>query len=73
LQPHDVTSRQFAVDRQIARREIASAPFELQPDPHRPDFFWFQRRFLANQPDFVPGSFRKADERWDRGARGLPP
>ena len=46
--------RKLAVDRQIEHRQVASAAFDLEFRPDRPDVFGSQRRLCSGQLAFVP-------------------
>jgi len=52
---NDITAAKLAVDRQIEHREVASAAFNPELRPDRPDVFWSQRRLCPCQLAFVPG------------------
>src|SRR5262249_28163226 len=58
---NDITGAKLAVDRQIEHREVASAAFNPELRPDRPDVFWSQRRLCPCQLAFVPG-----DALWSR-------
>jgi hypothetical protein len=53
-QGNDITPAEFAIDRQIEHRKIASSSFQLQLAPDRPNVLWAQRGFCSTQFSFVP-------------------
>src|SRR6266849_10287524 len=50
----DITAAKLTVDRQIEHGEVASAAFDLEFRPDRPDVFGSQRWFCAGQLSLVP-------------------
>jgi hypothetical protein len=64
-QPHEVAAPQLAINGEIEEREVASTLFKLEADADRPNLLRLERAFLAGEAAFVPGSFGKANERWD--------
>jgi hypothetical protein len=66
VQPHEVATAQFAVDREIEQCEVAPAPLKLEPNADCPDLLWFQGAFLANQLALVPWASREAHQGRDR-------
>jgi hypothetical protein len=72
-EPHKVAPSQLAIDGEIEEREVASTLFKLEADADRPNLPRLERAFLAGETALVPGSFSKANQRWDRGVHGLPP
>src|ERR1700704_4758901 len=50
----DITTAKLAVDRQIEHGEVASAAFDLEFRPDRPDVFGSQRWFCPGQLSLVP-------------------
>ncbi len=54
LQTDEVTSPQFAVDRQVEHCEVALARIDLKSGPDIPDFLWFEQAFLTDESPFIP-------------------
>src|SRR5262249_32146936 len=63
--PHEVAAPEFAVDRQVEQREIASAPLQLEANANGPHILRLQRALLAGQPSLIPGRVPA------RGGRGF--
>jgi hypothetical protein len=51
---NNITATKFAVDCQIEHGEVASAAFDLELCPDRPDVFGSQRWLCASQLSLVP-------------------
>jgi len=69
-QPNEVAAPQFAINGEIEQSQIAPTILKLQSNADCPDLPRFERALLADKASLVPGRFRKADERRDRGAHG---
>ena len=55
LQPHEIATPKFAVDREVEQGEVAGSALHLEPDPDRPHVLRLQRALLPNEAPFVPG------------------
>ena len=52
---NQIATPKFAVDCQIEQRQFSRSPALLKPEANSPDLVEFERRFLADDPTFVPG------------------
>jgi hypothetical protein len=55
LDANDIAAAQLAVDGQIEERQVSPTSFDLKSRSDRPDVFWLQGRFGADQFAFIPG------------------
>src|ERR1051326_18814 len=53
-QPHEITTSELAVDREIEQREVAGSVLQLEPNSDRPHVLGLQGALLTNEASFVP-------------------